>query len=148
MPSLGHGASTSPCLGFCLPAAPHVRQIWLHARGSASSGPDHNHPEIQGSIDEQPGVQGINIFLSGFVPTENLRFRDEALTFKVAETGDETEVGAKKFSRFQYPAMSKTQVRSRSLSLSQALATSQTYGTSQKSAQWLKQATKASAGAK
>lgn len=27
--------------------------------------------------------EGINIFLSGFVPTENLRFRDEALTFKV-----------------------------------------------------------------
>jgi translation initiation factor RLI1 len=26
---------------------------------------------------------GINIFLAGFVPTENLRFRDEALTFKV-----------------------------------------------------------------
>lgn len=25
---------------------------------------------------------GINIFLAGFVPTENLRFRDEALTFK------------------------------------------------------------------
>ena len=27
--------------------------------------------------------EGINIFLSGFVPTENLRFREEALTFKV-----------------------------------------------------------------
>lgn len=27
--------------------------------------------------------EGINIFLSGFVPTENLRFRDESLTFKV-----------------------------------------------------------------
>lgn len=28
--------------------------------------------------------EGINIFLAGFVPTENLRFRDESLTFKVA----------------------------------------------------------------
>ena len=28
--------------------------------------------------------EGINIFLSGFVPTENLRFRDEALTFKAS----------------------------------------------------------------
>jgi translation initiation factor RLI1 len=28
--------------------------------------------------------EGINIFLAGFVPTENLRFRDEALTFKVS----------------------------------------------------------------
>jgi hypothetical protein len=27
--------------------------------------------------------EGINIFLAGFVPTENLRFREEALTFKV-----------------------------------------------------------------
>ncbi|XP_026450940.1 ABC transporter E family member 2-like [Papaver somniferum] len=27
--------------------------------------------------------EGINIFLDGFVPTENLRFRDESLTFKV-----------------------------------------------------------------
>ena len=26
--------------------------------------------------------EGINIFLAGFVPTENLRFREEALTFK------------------------------------------------------------------
>jgi len=27
--------------------------------------------------------EGINIFLSGFVPTENLRFREVSLTFKV-----------------------------------------------------------------
>ncbi|KAK8508293.1 hypothetical protein V6N13_055741 [Hibiscus sabdariffa] len=27
--------------------------------------------------------EGINIFLAGFVPTENLRFRAESLTFKV-----------------------------------------------------------------
>ena len=27
--------------------------------------------------------EGINIFLDGFVPTENLRFRDDRLTFKV-----------------------------------------------------------------
>ena len=27
--------------------------------------------------------QGINAFLAGFIPTENLRFRSEALTFKV-----------------------------------------------------------------
>lgn len=29
--------------------------------------------------------EGINIFLAGFVPTENLRFRDVELTFKIAE---------------------------------------------------------------
>ena len=29
--------------------------------------------------------EGINIFLGGFIPTENMRFRDEELTFKVVE---------------------------------------------------------------
>ena len=29
--------------------------------------------------------QGINIFLAGFIPSENLRFRDFELTFKVTE---------------------------------------------------------------
>jgi len=33
--------------------------------------------------------EGINIFLAGFVPTENLRFRDEELTFKVARVVEE-----------------------------------------------------------
>jgi ATP-binding cassette subfamily E protein 1 len=28
--------------------------------------------------------EGINIFLAGFIPTENLRFRDEELNFKMA----------------------------------------------------------------
>lgn len=28
--------------------------------------------------------EGINIFLAGFVPTENLRFRDEELNFKLS----------------------------------------------------------------
>ena len=32
---------------------------------------------------------GINIFLDGYVPTENLRFRETSLVFKVAETADE-----------------------------------------------------------
>lgn len=30
--------------------------------------------------------EGINIFLAGFVPTENLRFREDSLTFKVCKT--------------------------------------------------------------
>ena len=34
--------------------------------------------------------EGINIFLAGFVPTENMRFRDEELTFKVSEDTDDT----------------------------------------------------------
>lgn len=61
--------------------------------------------------------EGINIFLAGFVPTENLRFREESLTFKVAENAGEGDDDIKKFARYTYPAMSKTQVRDRQLSV-------------------------------
>ncbi|KAA6425447.1 MAG: ABC transporter E family member 2-like [Trebouxia sp. A1-2] len=53
--------------------------------------------------------EGINIFLAGFVPTENLRFREEGLTFKVAENAGEGDDDVKKFARYTYPGMSKTQ---------------------------------------
>ncbi|KAF1861785.1 hypothetical protein Lal_00026226 [Lupinus albus] len=53
--------------------------------------------------------EGINIFLSGFVPTENLRFREESLTFKVAETPQETAEEAQSYARYKYPTMTKTQ---------------------------------------
>lgn len=49
---------------------------------------------------------GINIFLDGFVPTENLRFRDESLVFKVSESATEEEV--KRMTHYQYPSMVKT----------------------------------------
>ena len=32
--------------------------------------------------------QGINIFLGGFIPAENMRFRDFELTFKVTESSE------------------------------------------------------------
>merc|ERR1712159_285301 len=50
--------------------------------------------------------EGINIFLAGFVPTENLRFRDEALTFKVAEAAEEEL--EKKHAKYEYPELHKT----------------------------------------
>ncbi|CAF2377570.1 unnamed protein product [Rotaria sp. Silwood2] len=50
--------------------------------------------------------EGINIFLEGFIRTENLRFRDVALTFKVVETASEEEV--KRLSTHYYPTMNKT----------------------------------------
>lgn len=50
--------------------------------------------------------EGINIFLDGFVPTENLRFRETSLTFKVAETADKEEE-IKKLRRYSYPDMRK-----------------------------------------
>ncbi|XP_068229954.1 protein Pixie [Palaemon carinicauda] len=49
--------------------------------------------------------EGINVFLDGFVPTENLRFREESLTFKVSETLSEEEI--KRMCRFKYPKMTK-----------------------------------------
>ncbi|KAJ3045431.1 Fe-S cluster-binding ribosome biosynthesis protein [Rhizophlyctis rosea] len=49
--------------------------------------------------------EGINIFLDGKVPTENLRFRDESLQFRLAETAD--DLVNEKMRRFRYPAMKK-----------------------------------------
>jgi len=51
--------------------------------------------------------EGINVFLAGFVPTENLRFRDEELTFKV-NAGVEELVADTGLKRYSYPTMTKT----------------------------------------
>ncbi|EGG21511.1 RNaseL inhibitor-like protein [Cavenderia fasciculata] len=50
--------------------------------------------------------EGINIFLSGYIKTENMRFRRDALTFNFAETAEEEEV--KKHCLYKYPNMTKT----------------------------------------
>ncbi|CAN6906093.1 unnamed protein product [Brassica oleracea] len=51
--------------------------------------------------------EGINVFLSGFVPSENLCFRDESLTFKVSDKPQESEGKVKSYARYKYPNMSK-----------------------------------------
>ncbi|KAG7586667.1 4Fe-4S ferredoxin-type iron-sulfur binding domain [Arabidopsis thaliana x Arabidopsis arenosa] len=51
--------------------------------------------------------EGINVFLAGFIPTENLRFRDESLTFRVSETTQESDGEVKSYARYKYPNMSK-----------------------------------------
>ena len=51
-------------------------------------------------------LTGINIFLDGFIPTENLRFREESLSFKMVETADELIIS--KSQQYKYPAMTKT----------------------------------------
>ena len=44
----------------------------------------YGHPGAYGVVTTPFSVrEGINIFLQGFVPTENLRFRDVELNFKV-----------------------------------------------------------------
>ena len=56
--------------------------------------------------------EGINIFLSGFVHTENMRFRDEELSFNVQSENEaeekKTQGGPVKTSHYVYPEMSKT----------------------------------------
>eukprot|EP00560_Eucampia_antarctica_P008303 CAMPEP_0197826710 /NCGR_PEP_ID=MMETSP1437-20131217/3620_1 /TAXON_ID=49252 ORGANISM="Eucampia antarctica, Strain CCMP1452" /NCGR_SAMPLE_ID=MMETSP1437 /ASSEMBLY_ACC=CAM_ASM_001096 /LENGTH=660 /DNA_ID=CAMNT_0043427259 /DNA_START=179 /DNA_END=2161 /DNA_ORIENTATION=+ len=53
---------------------------------------------------------GINAFLAGFIPTENLRFRDEALSFKVSERADDNDDSKNDTMKsYSYPAMTKTQ---------------------------------------
>jgi len=49
--------------------------------------------------------EGINIFLDGFVPTENMRFRKQSLTFKVSEQAQEEQSSTKQYA---YPDMNKT----------------------------------------
>lgn len=49
--------------------------------------------------------EGINIFLDGFVPTENLRFRDTGLVFKVAESAQEAT--PRRVCHYEYPRMFK-----------------------------------------
>jgi len=50
--------------------------------------------------------EGINIFLAGFLPTENLRFREDALNFKASEKLEEIEESAGRKS-YSYPNMKK-----------------------------------------
>jgi len=46
-----------------------------------------------------------SIFLEGFVPTENMRFREIELSFKVSDTLD---VGVSSLAQYKYPKMEKT----------------------------------------
>lgn len=64
-------------------------------------------PGAYGVVTLPFGVrEGINIFLDGNIPTENLRFREESLNFKLAENVD--DLYADKMRRYQYPNMEKT----------------------------------------
>jgi len=52
--------------------------------------------------------EGINVFLAGFVPTENLRFREEALQFKVSQFAAEGGELNNDSAMYSYPTMTKT----------------------------------------
>lgn len=56
----------------------------------------YGEPSVYGVVTMPFSVrEGINVFLAGFLPTENMRFRDEELTFKVVETDDDKRKGEK-----------------------------------------------------
>jgi len=62
-------------------------------------------PGAYGVVTLPFGVrEGINVFLAGFVPTENLRFRETSLTFKVK---DNTERDDNRSRSYSYPEMKK-----------------------------------------
>ncbi|KAJ3560954.1 hypothetical protein NP233_g10502 [Leucocoprinus birnbaumii] len=67
----------------------------------------YGKPSMYGVVTMPYSVrEGINIFLDGFIPTENLRFREESLSFKMAETAEEIIAG--KTQHYTYPSMTKT----------------------------------------
>ena len=61
---------------------------------------------LTGDISASSAIPGINIFLDGFIPTENLRFREESLSFKMVETAEEVIVDVTR--HYSYPSMTKT----------------------------------------
>ncbi|RVX73100.1 Translation initiation factor RLI1 [Exophiala mesophila] len=67
----------------------------------------YGRPAVYGVVTLPSSVrEGINIFLDGNIPTENLRFREESLTFRIAEAGE--DYMADRDRGFQYPRMQKT----------------------------------------
>jgi ATP-binding cassette subfamily E protein 1 len=75
----------------------------------------YGEPGVYGVVTMPYSVrEGINIFLAGFIPTENMRFRDDELTFKVVENDQDKNAAAtdekqiSKPSNYKYPAMVKS----------------------------------------
>ncbi|KAK7753745.1 Fe-S cluster-binding ribosome biosynthesis protein [Diatrype stigma] len=67
----------------------------------------YGRPAVYGVVTLPYSVrEGINIFLDGHIPTENLRFRDESLTFRISEGADDFQSTQDR--AFNYPKMEKT----------------------------------------
>ncbi|KAL1741923.1 RNAse L inhibitor-type ATP binding cassette protein [Schizophyllum fasciatum] len=67
----------------------------------------YGKPSMYGVVTMPYSVrEGINIFLDGYIPTENLRFREDTLSFKMVETAEEILID--KSAQYEYPAMTKT----------------------------------------
>lgn len=65
-------------------------------------------PSVYGVVSLPSSVrEGINIFLDGHIPTENMRFREELLQFRLADAADGLILD--KLNAYQYPELHKTQ---------------------------------------
>ena len=68
----------------------------------------YGQPTAFGVVTMPFGVrEGINVYLDGFIPTENMRFREDSLIFKISESAEE-QLFAERTATFRYPAFSKT----------------------------------------
>lgn len=64
-------------------------------------------PSVYGVVTLPSSVrEGINIFLDGHIPTENMRFREESLQFRLADLA--ADLILEKTNAFKYPDMQKT----------------------------------------
>jgi ATP-binding cassette subfamily E protein 1 len=65
-------------------------------------------PGAYGVVTAPFGVrEGINVFLDGFIPTENMRFREVSLSFKTTESSGGDDVHLKKAHARGYPKLVK-----------------------------------------
>ena len=65
-------------------------------------------PAAYGVVTLPYGVrEGINVFLDGFIPTENMRFREYDLSFKITDNTD-IILNNIKDHKYKYPNMTKT----------------------------------------
>ncbi|KAJ1723645.1 Fe-S cluster-binding ribosome biosynthesis protein [Coemansia erecta] len=64
-------------------------------------------PSVYGVVTMPYSVrEGINIFLDGYIPTENMRIREEMLSFRITEQLTDEEI--KRHQNYSYPTMKKT----------------------------------------
>lgn len=65
-------------------------------------------PSVYGVVTLPSSVrEGINIFLDGHIPAENMRFRTEALQFRIADSAADIVIDNTR--AFTYPTMKRTQ---------------------------------------
>lgn len=67
------------------------------------------HPSAYGVVSMPYSVrEGINIFLSGYLPSDNLRFRDTSISFNITDNIDKDIKEIKTYKRYTYPALTTT----------------------------------------